>query len=202
MSAGFASAAPAPAIPLEITPVCAQASGNFTVWKVNNKNTGSETIDWVALDNGHTGSYVAPTGLSKFASFYDPSDPNNTTRFNDLDQTNSSNTPCTDDDLNGVNTGNGAATGSTGSTGGTGASTGSGSSVVTGGGSGAGNLGAPDPTPTVAPALAKPTVAVAAKSTAPQLAYTGASQVVPFMAAAILAAFTAVTTVLVRKNVI
>jgi hypothetical protein len=82
--------------PLQITPLCADASTNTAYWNVNNFNSSDITFNWKNIDDGATGSFTATSGLTKLATEYQQNQ-NNTTHFSypGFDgQTNSSNTPC------------------------------------------------------------------------------------------------------------
>lgn len=82
---------------LEVTPVCADNMSKLAYWKVVNKNADSEVVSWQNFDNGTTGSYVAPAGISQMTTGYDLAAGNNRTGFvwtNNVSSTNSSNTPC------------------------------------------------------------------------------------------------------------
>ncbi len=241
LSMGSAAADTTGLLPLEINPVCADAITSLTYWNVYNKNDSSVTIDWTAIDNGHTGSFSAVTGNSQFASYYDATDPNNTTNFKseitDDVQRNSSNTACqpgqitlttTPDNGSGsIGTDNGSGSiGSDNGSGSTAPDNGSGSTRQdNGSGStgdkGSGSIGNDSTNGSTAPEIGSgstalvggmgggpvastPTQAVVVTPavSAPQLAYTGASRILPYMAAMIIATFTAITTILVRKNVL
>jgi hypothetical protein len=84
-------------IPLEITPVCSDASTSTAFWQVNNKNTSDVEIDWTNIDNGQTGSYSAIPGMTQLSTYFDSTDPNNTTSFSsegNVTQTNATEAPC------------------------------------------------------------------------------------------------------------
>ena len=79
--------------PLEITPLCSVSASNTTYWKVYNKNSVDVPVDWKSVDHGVTGSYDAPAGESQMSSYYDGTDPNNTTQFVWEGQTTQTNAP-------------------------------------------------------------------------------------------------------------
>lgn len=81
--------------PLEITPICSDGASTSAFWQVNNKNNVNVTINWTAIDNGHTGSYNAAAGLTDFASYYDAADGNNTMQFLSENETNPDTTNAT-----------------------------------------------------------------------------------------------------------
>jgi hypothetical protein len=81
-------------IPLEISPECSDSASATAYWQVNNKNTTNVSVTWTNLDNGHTGSYVAAPGLSQLTTYFDSSDPNNTTQF--ISETNTTQTNATE----------------------------------------------------------------------------------------------------------
>jgi hypothetical protein len=89
---------PTSIIPLEITPVCSDATSGLAQWKVFNKNEEAVAIHWTNLGNNVSGDYNAVTGESAMITSYNGADPNNTTRFmsgTDTNQTNAQNVPCT-----------------------------------------------------------------------------------------------------------
>jgi hypothetical protein len=84
-------------IPLEITPECSDATTATAYWQVNNKNENDVNITWTNIDNGQTGSYDAAPGLSQLTSYFNSTDPNNTTQFaseNNTTQTNATEAAC------------------------------------------------------------------------------------------------------------
>jgi hypothetical protein len=81
-------------IPLEITPECSDATSATAYWQVNNKNASDVNINWANIDNGQTGSYEAAPGLSQLSTFFNSTDPNNTTQF--ISETNTTQTNATE----------------------------------------------------------------------------------------------------------
>lgn len=80
-------------IPMQITPLCSDAATATTYWQVYNSNAVSVPVVWNTIDNNHTGSYNAPSGQSNMTSYYDGTDPNNTTQFIWEGQTTQTNAP-------------------------------------------------------------------------------------------------------------
>jgi hypothetical protein len=78
-------------IPLEITPQCSDAASSSAYWQVNNKNSSDVNVSWTNIDNGHTGSFTAIPGLSQLVTYFDDTDPNNTTQFSSLGNTTQTN---------------------------------------------------------------------------------------------------------------
>jgi hypothetical protein len=68
-------------IPLSITPECSDASSAIAYWQVDNKNSTDVSISWTNIDNNHTGSFDAPAGNTTLSTYFDSTDPNNTTQF-------------------------------------------------------------------------------------------------------------------------
>ena len=180
MPVSVAKATPANMIPLEITPVCSMAADSATYWNVVNKNADPVHIVWNALNHGKTGTFDASAGKSQFTSYFDATDPNNTTQFKsgvDTTQTNAQKEACKDGDIIASPAGNGNGNGTTAPITPTDNNSGKGADT---------SVAAP----------------VASQTKEAQLADTGAEQVLPYGIAAIIATVTATATVLVRKNIL
>jgi hypothetical protein len=84
-------------VPLEITPECSDGANASAYWQVNNKNTSDVNLTWTNIDNGHTGTFIAIPGLSQLTTYFDNTDPNNTTQFiyqGNTTQTNATEAAC------------------------------------------------------------------------------------------------------------
>jgi hypothetical protein len=78
------SATSAPIAPngsVQISPICSDPTTDSAYWQVNNTNSFDANVNWTALDNGHTGTYDAQSGVTTLTTYYDSTDPNNTTNF-------------------------------------------------------------------------------------------------------------------------
>lgn len=202
--AGVAMADQTNVIALQLDAKCSDASTNRGVFAAQNKNDFPIEIDWTNIDNGHSGSYIAPANsFDNFATYYDPSDVNNTTRFTAEGWTSpaQTNVPAEQCDAATLATlpassTSGSSAGSTSPTGGattTTSPTSNGSMSVTEGGKGGRLAMVPATTATVTPV---------AKDTRASLADTGASRILPYSAAAMIAVATLGMTVAVRKNLL
>jgi hypothetical protein len=84
-------------VPLTITPLCSDGSSATTYWNVINNNATSVPVEWDNIDNSNTGTYNAPSGTTQMSTYYDSTDPNNTTQFiweGQTTQTNAPSSPC------------------------------------------------------------------------------------------------------------
>jgi hypothetical protein len=68
-------------IPLEIVPECSDSQTASALWNVTNSNTANVPIGWTNIDNGQSGTFSAPAGESSLVTYFDTTDPNNTTQF-------------------------------------------------------------------------------------------------------------------------
>jgi hypothetical protein len=199
---------------LQLDAICSNASTNQGVFQAQNKNDFPIEIDFTSAATGQSGSYISPANsFDYFATYYDgnPLD-NNQTLFTAEGWTSPVYTnvhtdlQCSSDILASLPTaGTTTTTTTTGSStgsGGTTTSTGSGTSTTTTapststGGTGGGIT---NPTTTPMTATASQPVAVTA---APTLADTGASEIVPYSLACLLAVATLGTSFAVRKNIL
>jgi hypothetical protein len=211
-------------VALQLDSVCVNAATNQAVFTAQNKNPYPIQVNWTNLDDGQSGTASAAadpnsgsTGgvFTNFATYYDASDPNNTTSFTadgwssptvsnaqvsvQCDTATLASLP-----MNGAGSGStgggsgslGAGSGSTGAgSGSTGTTAGSGSTGPTN--TSVGKGGGATGTITVAPVVATPPAV-----TVPVLADTGASVVLPYSIAMLLTVATLGTSLAVRKNLI
>jgi hypothetical protein len=89
----YADAPTTSLVPLTITPLCSDASLATTYWDVINSNATSVPVEWDNIGNNNTGTYNAPSGTTQMSTYYDSTDPNNTTQFIWEGQTTQTNAP-------------------------------------------------------------------------------------------------------------
>lgn len=165
--------------PVQVSPICSIAALQTSYWTVLNKDTDDVDLYWNNVDNAVDGNFIAVNGTTQLDTYFNAADPNNRTEFTDETGTVSRNAQVRE-----CNPGEVVITTPVTPV------TPTNPTAPVEGGRGGGDT-----------VVATP-AAVPATPAAATLANTGASQMLPYSAALLIALFTIATTVATRKNLI